>query len=152
MSQDTSAPEVVHRPRRGAELFLLVLALVVGLGAYAAVGLGMEGEILVCVFVATKSHSQYEDALRKLAQDLTIYGHDLPEVFYTDNMIDKPMLEKLFVSLREGRDRALPMPKLILSALQVNIRGGCLPEPESNGRRFLKIPLDAIQGAPWGDD
>ncbi|KAJ6473082.1 hypothetical protein C8R45DRAFT_776206, partial [Mycena sanguinolenta] len=61
-----------------------------------------KGEIRVCVFVATKSHSQYEDALRRLADDLTVYGHDLPEVFYTDNIADKAMLEKLFVSLREG--------------------------------------------------
>jgi cell division protein FtsW (lipid II flippase) len=37
--------EFVHRRRRGAELFLLVLALAVGLGAYAAVGLGVEGEV-----------------------------------------------------------------------------------------------------------
>uniref|UniRef100_UPI0035686A01 FtsW/RodA/SpoVE family cell cycle protein n=1 Tax=Nocardioides sp. TaxID=35761 RepID=UPI0035686A01 len=35
----------VHRRRRGAELFLLVLALLVGIGAYAAVGLGVEGTI-----------------------------------------------------------------------------------------------------------
>ncbi|MBM0123407.1 FtsW/RodA/SpoVE family cell cycle protein [Pimelobacter simplex] len=35
----------VHRRRRGAELFLLVLALVVGIGAYAAVGLGVDGEV-----------------------------------------------------------------------------------------------------------
>jgi glyoxylase-like metal-dependent hydrolase (beta-lactamase superfamily II) len=59
--------------------------------------------------------------------------------------------EEEFVSLREGRDRELPMPKLILNALQVNIRGGRLPEPESNGRRYLKIPLDALPDAPWGD-
>ncbi|KAF8202738.1 hypothetical protein K438DRAFT_1522298, partial [Mycena galopus ATCC 62051] len=45
-----------------------------------------KGEIRVCMFVATKSHSQYEDALRHLAEDLTVYGHDLPEVFYTDNI------------------------------------------------------------------
>jgi hypothetical protein len=32
----------VHRRRRGAELFLLVLALAVGLGAYTAVGLGVD--------------------------------------------------------------------------------------------------------------
>jgi len=57
--------------------------------------------------------------------------------------------EEEFVALREARDRELPMPKLILSALQVNIRGGRLPEPESNGRRYLKIPLDALQGARW---
>ncbi|MBB4041566.1 glyoxylase-like metal-dependent hydrolase (beta-lactamase superfamily II) [Microvirga flocculans] len=58
--------------------------------------------------------------------------------------------EDAFVALREARDRELPMPQLILNALQVNIRGGRLPEPESNGRRYLKIPLDALPGAPWG--
>ncbi|MBM1174192.1 MBL fold metallo-hydrolase [Microvirga arabica] len=63
----------------------------------------------------------------------------------------KAATEEEFVALREGRDRELPMPKLILSALQVNIRGGRLPEPESNGRRYLKIPLDALPNAPWGD-
>ncbi|KAJ7705637.1 hypothetical protein B0H16DRAFT_1901821, partial [Mycena metata] len=60
-----------------------------------------KGEIKVCVLVATKSHSQYEDALRRLGDNLEIYGHDLPEVFYTDNMTDKPMLEKVFASLLE---------------------------------------------------
>ena len=35
----------VHRRRRGAELFLLVLALAVGVGGYAAVGLGVEGQV-----------------------------------------------------------------------------------------------------------
>jgi cell division protein FtsW (lipid II flippase) len=34
-----------HRRRRGAELFLLVVSLVVGIGAYAAVGLGVEGTV-----------------------------------------------------------------------------------------------------------
>lgn len=37
--------EFVHRRRRGAELFLLVLSLLVGLGAYAGVGLGVDGEV-----------------------------------------------------------------------------------------------------------
>lgn len=55
--------------------------------------------------------------------------------------------EEEFVALREGRDRELPMPKLILHSLQVNIRGGRLPEPENNGNRYLKIPLDALEGA-----
>jgi len=35
----------VHRRRRGAELFLLILSLLVGVGGYAAVGLGVEGRI-----------------------------------------------------------------------------------------------------------
>ncbi|MDW9359905.1 MBL fold metallo-hydrolase [Sinorhizobium meliloti] len=54
-----------------------------------------------------------------------------------------------FVNLREARDKTLPMPKLILHALQVNIRGGELPAAEDNGRRYLKIPLDAFSGAVW---
>lgn len=54
-----------------------------------------------------------------------------------------------FIRLREARDATLPMPKLILHALQVNIRGGRLPEPEANGRRYLKIPLNALSGAAW---
>jgi len=55
-----------------------------------------------------------------------------------------------YIALRDARDRTLPMPKLILHALQVNICGGRLPEPEANSRRYLKIPLDAFGYAPWG--
>ncbi len=62
----------------------------------------------------------------------------------------KARSEEEFVALRKARDRTLPMPKLILHSLQVNIRGGRLPEPEANGRRYLKIPLDALE-APWDD-
>ncbi|MBY3199589.1 MBL fold metallo-hydrolase [Rhizobium laguerreae] len=54
-----------------------------------------------------------------------------------------------FVALREARDRTLPMPKLILHALQVNINGGRLPEPEGNGLRYLKVPMGAFQGSVW---
>jgi hypothetical protein len=43
------------------------------------------------------------------------------------------------------------MPKLMLLALQVNIRGGQLPEPESNGIRYLKLPLDALEQASSRD-
>jgi glyoxylase-like metal-dependent hydrolase (beta-lactamase superfamily II) len=59
--------------------------------------------------------------------------------------------EAEFVALRQARDQKLPMPKLILQSLQVNIRGGRLPEPELNGRRYLKIPLGALEGAPWNE-
>lgn len=57
--------------------------------------------------------------------------------------------EASFVQIRRRRDATLPMPKLILHALQVNIRGGRLPEPEANGQRYLRIPLDALEGAAW---
>ncbi|EIM24819.1 MBL fold metallo-hydrolase [Microvirga lotononidis] len=57
--------------------------------------------------------------------------------------------EDAFVAMRQARDARLPMPKLILHALQVNMAGGRLPEPESNGTRYLKIPLDALPHAVW---
>lgn len=59
--------------------------------------------------------------------------------------------EASFVALREARDRTMPLPKLILPALQVNIFGGRLPEAEANGRRYLKIPIDAFPSAVWAD-
>jgi glyoxylase-like metal-dependent hydrolase (beta-lactamase superfamily II) len=57
--------------------------------------------------------------------------------------------EAEFVALREARDAMLPMPQLILHALQVNIAGGRLPAPEANGIRYLKFPLDALPAAAW---
>lgn len=55
-----------------------------------------------------------------------------------------------FVAFRKQRDATLPMPMLILHALQVNINGGRLPEPEAQGKRYLKFPIDALKGAAWG--
>jgi glyoxylase-like metal-dependent hydrolase (beta-lactamase superfamily II) len=49
--------------------------------------------------------------------------------------------EDSFVAMREARDATLSAPALLLPSLQVNIRAGRLPEPEDNGRRYLKIPL-----------
>jgi uncharacterized protein (TIGR01244 family) len=52
--------------------------------------------------------------------------------------------EEAFVAMREARDASLDMPVLILPSVQVNMRAGELPPPESNGQRYLKIPLDAL--------
>ena len=49
-----------------------------------------------------------------------------------------------FVALREARDATLKAPALILPSLQVNIRAGALPPAEASGKRFLKLPLNAI--------
>jgi len=49
-----------------------------------------------------------------------------------------------YVAMREARDKTLPLPELMLAALQVNLRGGRLPDPEDNGRSYLKIPLNAF--------
>jgi glyoxylase-like metal-dependent hydrolase (beta-lactamase superfamily II) len=52
--------------------------------------------------------------------------------------------ESEFVALRQARDATLAMPALIIPAVQVNICAGEFPQPESNGVRYLKIPLDKL--------
>ena len=54
------------------------------------------------------------------------------------------MSEADFVAMRTERDATLKAPKLILPSVQANIRAGALPEPDDQGRRFLKLPLDAL--------
>lgn len=52
--------------------------------------------------------------------------------------------EAEFVARREARDKTLGVPALLLPSIQVNIRGGHLPDPEDNGVRYLKLPLNAL--------
>ena len=43
-----------------------------------------------------------------------------------------------------ARDAELSLPRLIVPAVQVNIRGGRMPPPESNGTSYLKVPVDTL--------
>jgi glyoxylase-like metal-dependent hydrolase (beta-lactamase superfamily II) len=52
--------------------------------------------------------------------------------------------EDEFVKMREERDATLDMPKLIIPSVQVNMRGGKMPEPEKGEKRYLKIPIDEL--------
>jgi glyoxylase-like metal-dependent hydrolase (beta-lactamase superfamily II) len=52
--------------------------------------------------------------------------------------------EEEFVAMRHARDATLDMPTLILPSVQVNMRAGAMPEPEANGTRYIKIPIDAV--------
>ena len=52
--------------------------------------------------------------------------------------------EDEFVRMREERDRTLALPKLIIPSIQVNIRGGNLPEPDETGKRHLKVPINEL--------
>jgi glyoxylase-like metal-dependent hydrolase (beta-lactamase superfamily II) len=55
---------------------------------------------------------------------------------------DTPEAE--FIALRTERDSKLGKPALIIPSVQVNIRAGRLPEPEANGVRYLRVPLDVL--------
>lgn len=89
-------------------------------------------------------------------QTALFYCHDYPpasrtEVQHTCTVLEQRqhnihvrdgISESEFVAMREKRDATLALPRLILPALQVNIRAGQLPKAEENGRQYLKIPLN----------
>ncbi|HEY4145799.1 MBL fold metallo-hydrolase [Pinirhizobacter sp.] len=58
--------------------------------------------------------------------------------------VGRGIAEETFVDMRCARDSNLAVPRLILPALQVNIRGGRLPAPDKNGVAFLRLPLNQI--------
>jgi len=70
----------------------------------------------------------------------TTIGHERTTNVHLANGVT----EDAFVAMREARDKTLEMPMLLLPSIQVNIRAGRLPQPEDNGTRYLKLPLDAI--------
>ncbi|WP_158775427.1 MBL fold metallo-hydrolase [Cobetia sp. L2A1] len=50
--------------------------------------------------------------------------------------------EEAFVEMRSTRDAGLGMPRLMLPAVQINMRAGQMPPVEANGQAYLKIPLN----------
>jgi len=58
--------------------------------------------------------------------------------------VHEGVTEATYVEMRESRDATLPMPRLILPSVQVNMRAGHLPEPDDNGVRYLKLPVDLL--------
>jgi glyoxylase-like metal-dependent hydrolase (beta-lactamase superfamily II) len=52
--------------------------------------------------------------------------------------------EETYVAMRTKRDAELDMPKLIIPSVQVNMRAGEMPEPDSKGKRYLKVPVDEL--------
>ncbi|MBL4807994.1 MAG: MBL fold metallo-hydrolase [Rhodobacteraceae bacterium] len=55
---------------------------------------------------------------------------------------DKDAME--FIKMRTERDSQLDMPKLIVPAIQINMRAGQMPEPDDNGQIYLKVPINVL--------
>lgn len=105
------------------------------------------------------SAEQLYDSIQKilsLANQTRIFvGHDYPakgiepsavttvEAQKAQNiMINQSISKADFIAKRNQRDASLAVPKLLLPALQVNLRAGQLPKPQSNQVSYLKIPLN----------
>jgi len=78
----------------------------------------------------------YQPNGRKLA-----YSISVAKSRQTNIHINESTRQESFVKIRETRDKILPAPRLIYPAIQVNIRAGKLPEPQSNGKRYLQLPI-----------
>ncbi len=79
----------------------------------------------------------YQPGGRDLAYESTIGEEKAKNV-----QLPADRSEDDFVKFREGKDATLAAPKLIYQSILVNIDAGKLPEQESNGKRYLKIPLN----------
>lgn len=81
----------------------------------------------------------YQPNGRQLAFETTI-----GELMEKNIQLPASASEADFVAKREARDKTLSAPRLLLPSIQVNIFAGHLPEPESNGTRYLKTPLKIL--------
>lgn len=112
-----------------------------------------------CDFPSGCAHTLYQSILRiyELGDETDLYVcHDYPgavrsyqhkvtvaEQKETNIHVNKKRTEDEFVALRQTRDASLPMPALLIQSIQVNLRAGKFPKPESNGVSYLKFPLNS---------
>jgi hypothetical protein len=82
------------------------------------------GEIRICDLVPTKAHSQFDIALTRMNHSIYLFGLEPPRVIFTDNLADKPMLERHFPSLREGIHPVNTYGDLPL----LQLPSGCVPK------------------------
>lgn len=112
-----------------------------------------------CDFPAGDARAMYKgvtENLYTLPDDVKTYtGHDyqldgrelrwestIGEQKAKNVQLNARTTEEDFVTFREERDATLPAPVLIYQSILVNIEAGHLPKQESNGKRYLKIPLN----------
>ncbi len=81
----------------------------------------------------------YPNQGRKHCPTTTVAAQKLSNIH-----IKEGINEAEFVQMRERRDATLEMPRLIIPSVQVNIDAGHFPEPEANGTRYLKVPINAL--------
>lgn len=113
-----------------------------------------------CDFPGGSAEQLYNTIQRffTLPDDTTVYlGHDYPkdgaaplstlsikEAKETNKQIRPDVTLQEYVEKREARDATLAVPKLLLPAIQANLRNGQFGEKSEGGKQFIKIPVNAI--------
>lgn len=84
-------------------------------------------------------HDYLPEDRSEFAWEATVAEHRAKNIHVHDGIS-----EDAFVTMRRGRDKTLAAPRLILPSLQVNIRAGHLPPPESDGQVYLRLPVNRL--------
>ena len=79
---------------------------------------------------STRDKIQWETTIAEEKRDNIHVGHNTTK--------------EAFIKMRTARDATLELPSLILPSVQVNMRAGEMPPPEDNGKRYLKVPINAL--------
>ena len=84
--------------------------------------------------------------LSDIMQKLSSIGkpEEVKEQKDTNIHVNTTISKQQFVEMRDSRDKGLSMPRLILPAIQMNIRAGNPPPAENNGISYLKVPLNQL--------
>ncbi|WP_180052246.1 MBL fold metallo-hydrolase [Acinetobacter sp. YH12099] len=89
-----------------------------------------ETRVFLCHDYLPESREKYEhETLLKTQKEQNIHIHT-------------GVSKAEFIEMRTQRDATLTMPKLILPSIQINMDAGKFPQPEANGIRYLKLPLN----------
>uniref|UniRef100_A0A0G4H4L3 Metallo-beta-lactamase domain-containing protein n=1 Tax=Chromera velia CCMP2878 TaxID=1169474 RepID=A0A0G4H4L3_9ALVE len=112
-----------------------------------------------CDFPGGRSSDLYDSVQKiySLPDDFRVFvGHDyapgrehaweteLGKEKAENKHIKRTVSKEEFVQIRDEKDAKLPFPRHLLAALQVNLRNGNLPAPESNGISYLKLPINVL--------
>ena len=73
------------------------------------------------------------------SRDTFVWETTVAEERASNVHVHEGVSEHDFVEMREARDKTLAAPRLILPALQVNIRAGAIPPAEADGKVYLKL-------------
>ena len=84
-------------------------------------------------------HDYLPEDRQEYAWEATVAEHRAKNIHIHDGVS-----EDAFVEMRTSRDKTLAAPRLILPSLQVNIRAGHLPPPESDGQVYLRLPVNRL--------
>ena len=60
--------------------------------------------------------------------------------------VNAAISEDQFVAMREARDKTLSAPTLLLPSIQINMRAGKMPPPDSNGVHYIRVPITLPDG------